>query len=138
MLSCFYHPTSLACRYFEPHVALDNRSKLPPDPNPKWTEAENAFQQKEFELAITLYVSLIQETDPSMSYEAQWNILLAQLALTGPTPNWKLALHSFLEAAPEHLRTQAEKLFRMLDSPVYKFLFAHIHGNISVIKPRFI
>ncbi len=137
-VSDFYSPASIARRYFEESPMPGTRLFPQVDLENTWLRANEAFINAKYEKAIILYASWSEEADSINANDGQWNLLLAQLALRGPTTSWKMTIKAFAEAAPEPQASKARKMLRLLDSSFYKTFFIRIPENLSVLKPRLI
>lgn len=104
----------------------------------KWIKAEDAFQKGEFSHAIMFYVILIDEDNINDKSIAQWNMLLAQLALDGPTIHWKMAVESFSKTAPSYLSEKARKLLSGFESGYQRLFLFQLHDNFTTLRPRLI
>ncbi len=104
----------------------------------EWQLADVAFSHGEFEKAIHQFAILTESSSPYESAAANWNILIAQLALEGPVVQWKLKLEAFEKSAPEEFSLKAKALRKCLESAYYKFFLFRFQDNLSSIKPRLI
>ena len=136
--SRYWSNASIALRNFDPTVSRDLESSYPDDARATWTKAKDAFMAKDFTTAIQLYESLSTQEVSSNTYTARWNILMAQLALEGPTSNWKMALESFAQKAPEPLASKAHKLSGVVGSVYYRMFHHRLEEDFSSLKPRLI
>lgn len=137
-VSRYYNPSSIAQRYFEnqpmPEAGISSR----PDLAETWKKANEAFRRKEYEKAIPLYASWIEETGEAETYVAEWNILLARLALEGSTAAWKNAFTSFLTRAPEPWKSKGNQIVKLVRSGRYSLFIHVLKSNLSALKPRLI
>jgi len=138
LLAGYYSHPSIALRNFETYpteinYAVDTREDVA-----AWAKAQNAFLARDFETAIQHYISLAEHPEEKRKYAAKWNILLAQLALEGPTPNWKMSLDTFTKSAPEPLRSKAIRLSGFLDTFIYRLFQKQLRDRFSTLKPRLI
>jgi hypothetical protein len=138
LLAGYFTHASIALRNFEPYSgrnthAADNSADIA-----LWAQAQNAFLAKDFNAAIQHYIVLSKHPDESIASQAKWNILLAQLALEGPSPNWKMSLDTFTMTAPEPLKSKAFRLSDILDSLMYRLFQKQFHDRFSSMKPRLI
>lgn len=133
----FSHP-SIALRNFESYPKGSNDAAYGREDVAAWDEAQNAFLARDFDNAIKHYISLSEYPEESRKYVAKWNILLAQLALEGPTPTWKMSLDTFTKSAPEPLRSKAIRMSGLLDSFTYRLFQKQLRDRFSSLKPRLI
>lgn len=138
LLAGYYTHESIAIRNLETDPAMNTTASEAPDQVAAWAKAKNAFLARDFDSAIKQYIPLSEHPEESRSYVAKWNILLAQLAMEGPTPNWKMSLDTFTKSAPEPLRSKAIKLSGLLDSLIYRLFQKQLHDRFSSLKPRLI
>jgi hypothetical protein len=134
MAFVYFSASAMARRNFEaynPPPAILNDSL-----HAAWSLAEKAFQTAAYEEAIHRYQALIVKAGPQEDFVARWNILLAQLALSGATPAWKLNLETFIREAPEPLASRAKKLAKNFDSGLHRMFYMHFQKNLSSLKPR--
>jgi len=134
MAFVYFSASAIARRNFEaytPPPAMTNDPSLA-----EWTLAEKAFQTAAYEEAIQRYQALMEKTEPQEDFVARWNILMAQLALTGATPAWKLTLETFMRETPEPLASRAKKLAKNFDSGFHRMFYMHFQKNLSSLKPR--
>jgi hypothetical protein len=136
--SQFYAPASIASRYFDSYPMPYTRSNDTAELEKKWEQANQAFIQEEYGLALNLYDSWNQDAGPIMDYSARWNILLTQFALHGATAAWKRELERFAREAPPALQIPARRLNQFLDSSFYRIFLASIQDHLSAIRPRLI
>lgn len=138
LLAGHYSLESIALRNFEPYPTNNATANTPLEDEVTWTKAKKAFMEKDFETAIHCYITLSEQAEKNENYTASWNILLAQFAIGGPTPNWKMSLESFINTAPEPLRSKAVKLSALPDSFLYRLFHNKLHEKFSTLKPRLI
>jgi hypothetical protein len=138
LVSGYNNPSSIAQRYFEnkpmPEVGISSR----PDLEETWSKANEAFLKKEYEKAMLLYASWIEEAGEAEVYIAEWNFLLAQLGLQGSTIAWKSTFTSFLNGAPEPWKSKGNELLKLVGSGPYGLFFHGLKSNLSALKPRLI
>lgn len=133
----FSHP-SIALRNVESYPTENTSAAEVPEDVAVWVKAQRAFLARDFESAIQYYLTLSEHPEESKAYVAKWNILLAQLALEGPTPTWKMSLDTFTKSAPEPLRSKAIRLSGLLDSFTYRLFQKQLRDRFSSLKPRLI
>lgn len=138
LLVGYYSPISIALRNVEPYPISHTNATDTPEELATWALAQNALQARDFDGAIRRYIALSEHPDDMVKHVAKWNILLAQLALEGPTTNWKLSLDTFTMSAPEPLKSKALRLSGTLDSFIYRFFQKQLHDRFSSLKPRLI
>ena len=137
-VSGHYNPSSIAHRYFENEPMPETANSVRQDSEETWRQANEAFLRKDYEKATLLYASWIDEAGDSEVYLAEWNIHLAQLALQGPTPNWKSTFTAFLKGAPEPWKSKGDSIIKLVQSGPYRFFFHGLKTNLSALKPRLI
>jgi hypothetical protein len=133
----YYNPTTIARRYFERDLQMEKEMYLQEHAF-AWEVAQKAFRHEEYETAILHYEPLKNNAGQPGRYFAEWNILLSQLAGTGATEEWKMAMEQFAQRAPYPLQNEATKLLGFLDSAFYRLLFARVQTHLPPIKPRLI
>lgn len=138
LLVGYYSHASIALRNVESYPISNATGANAPEDVAAWANAKNAFLARDFNSAIQHYNTLSEHAEESKAYLAKWNILLAQLALEGPTPNWKMSLDIFTTSAPEPLRSKAFRLSEILDSFIYRLFQKQLHDRFSSLKPRLI
>jgi hypothetical protein len=134
LTSVYFSASAIAGRNFEAYSPPAAREMDPLQE--EWAKAEKAFRANAYEEAIQRYHVLTEKAEHSDAFIARWNILMAQLALTGATPTWKLALESFMREAPEPLATKARKMAKDFDSGFQRMFYMHFQKNLSTLKPR--
>lgn len=138
MSSFYFSPGPIAGRNYIAYNEFKQEHQLE---NPQvmiWQQADDAFSNKDYQKAIQSFVLLTESQDPSASAIAQWNILIAQLAIEGPGSHWKIGLDAFEKSAPEALAVKAKDLRNCLESWYYRFFSFRLQDNFSTIKPRLI
>ncbi len=138
LLAGNYSHTSIALQNAEAYLEKNKNADEAGEDVAAWTKAQNAFLARDFGSAIQHYLTLSEAPEESKAYLAKWNILLAQLAIEGPTPTWKMSLDTFTKSAPEPLRSKAVKLSSLPDSFLYRLFHNKLHEKFSSIKPRLI
>jgi len=138
LASVYFSPASIARRNFVDFSISALVAEGHQEQETARKEAKDAFMRKEYEIAIQHYVSLSEQPDTEFSFPARWNILMAQLALEGPTKQWKIALDSYTREAPGPIAAKAYKLAAFFESGYYKLLHKHFRENLSSLKPRLI
>lgn len=132
----YFNPSAIARRnYVYPDVNLSSSTKL--QFQESLNAANQAFLARDYPTAIVLFES-IATSDSIQDAYTRWHILLAQLALEGPTPNWKAGMDVFSREAPEPFASRAGQLIALFDSWTYKFFYARMRDNLSAIKPKLI
>lgn len=138
LLAGYYSHSSIALRNFESYPTGSIYDAGAREDVEAWENAQNAFLARDFNVAIQHYITLSEHPEESKAYVAKWNILLAQLAIEGPTPNWKMSLDTFTKSAPEPLRSKAIRLSGLLDSFIYRLFQKQLQERFSSLKPRLI
>jgi anti-sigma factor RsiW len=138
LLAGHYSHASIAIRNVEPYPTRTSITTDAPEDAAAWAKAQSAFLARDFDTAIQSYQTLSEHPDGTKAYVAKWNILLAQLALEGPTPTWKMSLDTFTKSAPEPLRSKAFRLSGLLDSMIYRLFQNQLQERFSTLKPRLI
>ena len=140
LLVGYYSHASIALRNFEAYTGSNTNTTdigFSVD-DAIWVKAQNAFLAKDFYAAIQHYATLSDHPDASTAFLAKWNILLAQLALEGPTANWKMSLDTFTMTTPVPLKSKALKMSETLDSFMYRIFQLQLYDRFSSLKPRLI
>lgn len=132
----YFNPSAIASRNF---IHPDVNVSYPTRPQFQETldDANEAFLAKDYQTAIVLFESLTTP-DSIQNASTRWHILLAQLALEGPTSNWKVGMEIFSREAPEPFASRAGQLTTLFDSWTYKFFYVRMRDNLSAIKPKLI
>lgn len=138
MASVYFSPESMAERNYISYQESNLQSEVIHPEDLVWQKAEEAFKNGEYQHAIQQFAILSESSNPSQSAAANWNILLAQFALQGPSSNWKVGLQTFEKSAPEVLSEKARELINCLESRYYRFFMFRLQDNFSTIKPRLI
>ncbi|HSF87927.1 MAG TPA: hypothetical protein VLA46_00830 [Saprospiraceae bacterium] len=138
LLAGYYSHSSIAFRNVETYPVPGLNGTSSSEEAAAWANAQNVFIAGDFESAIKHYVALSESSDEGMAYVARWNILMAQLAMEGPSPTWKMSLGSFTNSAPEPLRSKAIRLSGLLDSFLYQVFQKQLRDRFSTLKPRLI
>ncbi len=132
----YFNPSAIARRNFiHPVVTVSSPTK--PEYQETLNNAKEAFCTRDYQTAIVLFESLATSDSVQNAY-TRWHILLAQLALEGPTPNWKAGMEIFSREAPEPFASRAGQLTTLFDSWTYKFFYVRMRDNLSAIKPKLI
>jgi len=132
----YFNPSAIARRNFiHPDVTVSPYSGHPFQKTLK--DANEAFLAKDYQTAIVLFESLAAPDTAQDAYN-RWHILLSQLALEGPTSNWKAAMDLFLRDAPEPYASKGGQLTTLFDSWMYNFFYVRMRDNLSAIKPKLI
>jgi len=132
-----YSPSSLANRFFQP--ASDeffSIHKINQEEIIAWKLAEKAFVNGDYLSAISSFESFTANEEYLISTQAQWNILLARFAGDDAGKNWKSDIIEFEKGSPEHLKGQAQRLLRVIDSPFYRILIFELPKQLSALKPQ--
>jgi hypothetical protein len=132
-----FDPASVARRNFDQNPGLESSFVSWPQRTGAWKKANDAFLSEQYQEAIELY-ALLAEEDSLRNAEARWNILLAQLALEGPSSNWRAGIELYARNTPEPFSSKAYKLGKLFESGLYKICCIRIRENLSAIKPRLI
>lgn len=132
-----FNPASVAMRYFNNLSNTESALVSSPELQASWEKAKTAFLAKDYQQAIALYEPLTSVESENNAF-ARWNLLLAQLALEGPSSNWKAGMDIFAMEAPEPLSSQAHQLASLFDSTFYRLFCAKLRENLSAMKPKLI
>jgi len=138
MASVYFSPEHIAERNYLSYPELNRQFEVFHPQDMVWQKADEAFKNGEYQRAIQQFAILSESNNPSQSAAANWNILLAQFALQGPSSNWKVGLQTFEKSAPEVLSEKARELIYCLESTYYRFFMFRLQDNFSTIKPRLI
>ncbi|HZV69874.1 MAG TPA: hypothetical protein VFG10_10030 [Saprospiraceae bacterium] len=132
-----YAPESVASRYFKaaPEYFMLYQELNDEDVS-RWVLATNAFDQKNFQLAIDLFHPFENYEQDQIAAAARWNALLAYFALHGPGVVWKEEVIQFQANTIEPFRSESIRLLRTINSPWYRFFISRISDNLSALKPR--
>ena len=134
----YYSNTAIAARYAKMPIVDIKKLYNRQGAEGEWKKADSAFRNEEFDLAVNLYATLLEEGNKEEAYLARWKIILSQLALYGPTPNVKDTLGVFANEAPAPWQAQARKLLRLINSTWYTVFINRVQINVSGLKPRLI
>lgn len=134
----YFHPSCLAQRNFIDVNSMVTDARPGAGEMSTWKAAEVAFKQGDFEKAILIYSSLAESQLNDQKYTARWNLLMAQLAVEGPSAGWLAGLEAFAHHAPEPLASEGRRLSKTLRNPFYRWVYASGSSGISQIKPRLI
>ena len=113
-----HHPAVIARQYFGKSYLEETRVEEEADVEIIRLRADSSFRKGNYELALQLYHTWKQESKDTAAFEARWNLLLARLALTGPTPTWKKEMGVFLLDAPEPGKSIGQELVIRVDSGI--------------------
>jgi len=138
LASAYYSIESIACRNIESYASSGLSIKDQKEMESAWKEAEEAFRRKEYQSAIHRYEPLAERYDREQANVAKWNILMARLAIEGPTTSWKHSLDSFARDTPGVLTIKAYKLSGFFESALGRFFTQQFQEKFSSIKPRLI
>jgi hypothetical protein len=138
MLHVYMSPQCIARRQLIAHPISHVDATPASTEMKRWEEARKSFLNKDFEMAIQQYLVLAGEETTPVHFKARWNILMAQLAVDGPTSSWHLAMDAFIQEAPVPFSTQAKSLSAKFSSPYYRFFFGPWKDKLSSLKPRLI
>lgn len=136
MTFIYFNPSAIARRYFiypDSSVASSTSTAL----QETLDKAKEAFLSRDYQTAIVLFESMAPPDAAQNAYN-RWHILLSQLALEGPTANWKAAMDLFIRNAPEPYVSKGNQITTLLDSWMYRFFYVRMRDNLSVIKPKLI
>ena len=134
----FCKPENIALRYFEPIEAKPLSSILSTEEITKLELANRLFETGDFENAANLYRAFAEGESNNIQTEAKWNVLMSQLAISGPDLRWKEALNEF-PVEPDHpLYAGKKKLLQFMKSPMYRLGTIVSPSAFSAIKPRLI
>ena len=138
VLNIYQSPLHIASRNLIEYPGQEGGIKPGSPQMTLWDDARAAFLKKDFEKAIQHYLVLAEEVGAPGHFEARWNILMAQLAGSGPTPAWYHAMANFSDEAPYPLSNRANKMTAKFASPYFKFFFSPWKEKFSSLKPRLI
>ena len=138
-LSFHFSPAILAMHSFKATYENEIRFAGTSTVDKAWKEGIEAFNKEDFEKAMLEFMSIPPTNDKTKMINVQWNILLCQLALNGPSNKWLDDINAISKTAPEPIHSHAEKLFRQIHSPLYINLYSGIlHKTFTSIKPKII
>lgn len=133
-LANHFSPVTMATHSFNAIHLSENRIS-----EDGWQKGIEAFRHQDFEKAFLVFKSLPETDDQSKTANIQWNILLCQLAMNGSSKEWLEDLIGFSKIAPEPIRTEAEKLSQVIQSPIYTNLYRGVLcKTITSVKPKII
>lgn len=138
LISAYYSVESIAGRNLESYSSIGLPSRESIAFEVSWKEAEHAFQTRDYPSAILRYTSLAELHNKQYTDVAEWNILMARLAMEGPTPYWKHNLESFARDTQGILAIKAYKLSAFLESAYGRFFTRQFQEKFTSIKPRLI
>lgn len=138
MLNIHQSPLHIARRNLIAYPGQEGGAQPGPPQMKLWEDARVAFLQKDFEKAIQHYLELSGDIGTPGHFEARWNILLVQLAASGPTSAWNQVMDHYAHEAPYPLSKLADKLQAKFTSPYYRFFFSPWKDKLSSLKPRLI
>jgi len=138
-LNHHYSDTTLAAHSFDAINQQDVSPALKNSFLENWQEGVKSFHQKDFEKALLLFASIAEKDTTSITYGAQWNMLLCQLALNGPSDLWHDTLISFSKNAPEPYQGEALKLLKVMASPMYNKIYRGTwRKTVTSVRPKII
>ncbi len=130
-------PVSLATRHFEYVSAVTLlHSDVSDEKYLNWESACRAFNDGDFQSAITLFQPFLENPENLVATYARWNILLARFALEGPGLSWREEIRQFESVAPEPFKAKVAALLHIIDSPFYQVVVLRLSPPLSVLKPR--
>ena len=138
MSSIYFSPGAIAGRNYIAYKEYKTDHHVDNPQVVTWLQADDAFRNEDYQTAIQSFALLTESQDRSASMIAQWNILIAQLAIEGPGSHWQMGLDAFEKSAPEALAVKARNLRKYLNSWYYRFFSFRFQENFSTIKPRLI
>ena len=100
--------------------------------------AEEFFSHENFHSAAKVYEPIIGMIDDKYAQHAKWNLLMCQLAMEGPTHEWKKEMLIFIADADEQFKMKGYKILRLYNSPFYRLSSGVLTRNFSPVKPRLI
>ena len=134
----YYQPVNMAKRFYHPFTEqLQQRHRLDPIVQLKMT-ANKSFLEKEFTEAGTTLQFILAQSDNDGRMHAQWNYLMCQLAIHGPSPDWRFKLDAIIDQSDEPIKRKAIKLKRQVNSWAYRITFFQFTHELSSLKPRLI
>lgn len=136
--SYYFSNKAIAVRYFKISYPPEEETSLSAEMKTIWKEADHAFKSEDYGRAHNLYDSILENKEHPISYGAQWNLLMSNLALHGQTDHWKKELETFSQEASAPFRNKAQALSRLLDASWYKIIITLTQTDISGLKPRLI
>ena len=100
--------------------------------------AEDYFIHDNFQSAARLYGPTVEMNDDRYAHQAKWNFLMCQLAMEGPSAEWKKEVLVFIADADDHFKIQGYKVLRLYNSAFYRLSSDILMRNFSPVKPRLI
>lgn len=138
MSAVYFTPESVAARNIIAYHTYSTQTDNPSETNLLWKNAELDFRKGDFQNAILQYQTITADSDPNTAALAQWNILMAELALRGIDSAWLEQLEIYSSSANAEVAKKAESLSKCLNSGYYRFFSRGLYQNLSSIKPRLI
>lgn len=139
MIINYYKPENLAKRCFVNIAGLDiMKDESLSNEIVNWDLANELVIKGDFLNAAGLYMVYAEDPESLFYLSSNWNILMCQLAMDGPTDSWRKELDEFKSIPFNPLKLKAIKLSRFLDSTFYKRATLKPSSHFSVWKPRLI
>ncbi len=138
MSAIYFTSESVAARNIVSYQTYSTQTNNPSETNLLWKNAELDFRKGEFQNALLQYQTISADSDPTTVALAQWNILMAELALRGIDLPWTEQLEGFKTSSNVEVAQKAEALSKCLNSGYYRFFSRGLYQNLSSIKPRLI
>lgn len=133
-----WSPARIGQRYFIPLAEMNPGTSLSEPNSGPLKEAEQAFLDQDFERAILLYSTLEEPGVTGHAYAITWNILMARLALEGPTTQWMLAMDTLMHQLPDPLAVKAKRMTGWFRSRSYRMIYLPQQSSLVPLHPRFI
>lgn len=133
-----WSPARIGQRYFIPGVEMNEGTSLSGPNAGSLQEAEQAFLDQDYEKAILLYSTLQEPDVAGHAYAVTWNILMARLALEGPTAQWMLAMDTLVPQLPGPLAVKAKRMTGWFRSRSYRMIYRPQQPYLVPLHPRFI
>lgn len=131
-----FSPVLLAEKYFHANQLYEWE---PIDQDEIWNKGQLAFQQERFDSSVFYFASIASEKNNTAQLHAQWNLLLSQLALHGPTLKWQDDLRTFLFIAPPEIKKDTRALLSITRSQLYQFVYmGKWKKAVRVVKTKII
>mgnify|MGYP000858094643 FL=1 len=133
-----FAPSHIGQRNLIPYTEMETQWTGQSTPPVQWQEAEKTFRNNQYEKAILLYSTVADSGTTSHNYTVQWNILMARLALEGPTEQWLLAMDSLAAELPQAMARKAERMTGWLRSRYYRMIYLPQQPALAPLRPRLI
>jgi len=120
-------------------TAVQKQFNAPPQDSGIWQKGIAAFRQRDYDNALLIFMSLADDQTSSMTYYAQWNVLLCQLALSGPDEDWEIEMETLTRISPDPIKAGAAELLKKIHSPFYRIWYRGVfHKSLTSVKPKII